>query len=335
MSITIHAGDCRTILPALPSGSVRCCVTSPPYWALRDYGVDGQIGLEATPEEYVEQIISVFREVRRVLTDDGTLWINLGDTYAQGGRGGAGHTSTLAGSRCNVNESRMERVARPKRPTGCKPKDLIGIPWMVAFALRDDGWFLRSDIVWAKPNAMPESVTDRPARAHEYVFLLAKSRRYFYDVDAVRVACSTDDRESPRGSNGHPRTHSGRRPQRGAHGRRGNDGNGMHMPEKWNNPAGRNLRDVWTINSAPYPEAHYATFPPALVEPCVLAGSAVGDTILDPFAGSGTTGMVADRLGRQAVLIDLNPEYAKQALNRVTNDAPLFVDARIVENDVP
>lgn len=332
MSITIHAGDCRTVLPSLPSGSVRCCVTSPPYLWLRDYGVDGQIGLEDTVEEYVAQIVSVFREVRRVLADDGTLWLNLGDTFAQSGRGGAGETSTLQGSRRNVNESRMERVARPKRAPGYKPKDLIGVPWMVALALRDDGWYLRSDVVWSKPNAMPESVTDRPARAHEYLFLLAKSPQYYYDADAVRVPCSTDDRDAPRGSNGHPRMQGGRRPHRGAHGRRGTDGNGMQMPEKWNNPAGRNLRDVWTINSAPYPEAHYATFPPALVEPCILAGSETGDTVLDPFAGSGTTGMVADRLGRNAILIDLNPDYAKQALNRVTNDAPLFVDARIVDD---
>lgn len=338
MSITIHAGDCRTILPSLPSGSVRCCVSSPPYWFLRDYGVDGQIGLEATPEEYVEEMVAVFREVRRVLADDGTLWLNLGDTYAQGRRGGAGDTSTLTGSRRNVNESRVAGVARAKRPAGCKAKDLIGIPWRVAFALQADGWYLRSDIIWHKPNAMPESVTDRPTRCHEYLFLFAKSRRYYYDAAAISEVAAFPDRPnapekiaSPYGQGFTRRARSGNK-SRVYGDQRGRPASHLGASIPWAGDR-RNRRTVWTIATALYAEAHFATFPPALVEPCVLAGSAVGDTMLDPFAGSGTTGMVADRLGRQALLIDLNPDYTRQALNRVKNDAPLFVEARIVDGD--
>lgn len=318
----ILEGDALATLRTLPAESVHCCVTSPPYWGLRDYGVAGQMGSESTPEAFVAGMVAVFSEVRRVLRSDGTCWVNLGDSYASGGRGDRANESgdpKNPGALC---------VARPH--SGLKPKDLVGIPWRVAFALQDDGWYLRSDIIWSKPNPMPESVTDRPTKAHEYLFLLSKSERYFYDANAIREKAIGQTEHDNTGSGyaapGQTQQAGNRKlaQLQGAHGRAGHDGNGMRMGEKWNNPLGRNKRTVWSIATEPFPEAHFATFPTALVEPCILAGSPEGGVVLDPFAGSGTTGLVALRHDREFIGIELNPEYARMARNRILNDAPMF-----------
>jgi DNA modification methylase len=296
---TILIGDCLEVLRGLPDGMAQTCVTSPPYYGLRDYGHAGQIGLEETPDAYVARLVGVFREVRRVLRDDGTLWLNLGDSYAAGGNGGGNKNDTNKGSLT---------VARKVAPAGYKPKDLIGIPWMVAFALRADGWWLRQDIIWHKPNPMPESVTDRCTKAHEYVFLLTKSARYFYDADSIR--------EAPTG-----RTDALSVINTGAD-------NGREKRTLNNDGTiGANARSVWPIATQPYSGAHFATMPPALAERCVKAGSRPGDMVLDPFGGAGTTGLVADRLGRSATLIELSPEYARLARERITADAPLLMVA--------
>jgi DNA modification methylase len=301
----IVCGNSVEVLRQIQDRTFQCCVTSPPYWGLRDYGVDGQLGLEGTPEEYVAHMVEVFREVRRVLRDDGTLWLNLGDSYAANRtyqvpstKGGPKHAPAQGfdGSSSHV-------------PTGMKPKDLVGIPWMVAFALRVDGWYLRSDIIWHKPNPMPEAVKDRPTKAHEYIFLMSKSEKYFYDEEAVRedAVCKrkpgrkiTDTRETY-GMGG------------------GNSGlNGMM--ERYHNgdmPTQRNRRSVWTIPTIPFKGAHFAVFPTDLVEPCVKAGSSVGSIVLDPFSGSGTVGVVCKNLGRSFIGIDLNPEYCEMARKRI------------------
>jgi DNA modification methylase len=337
MAVRIMEGDCLTVLRTLPEQSVNCCVTSPPYFGLRDYGHAGQIGLEPTPDEYVAKMVAVFREVRRVLKDDGTVWLNLGDSYAtQGGRGEArmvelGRPSdgakTVAEARGSASGSKV--------PEGSKPKDLLGIPWRVAFALQADGWYLRSDIIWHKPNPMPESVTDRPTKAHEYIFLLAKQERYYYDAAAIAEEAITNDERRPYGSQGanelDPRGVQGEgKPRTGkALTSPRNDGN------PWNEANGRgfipngltrNRRTVWAVATQPYSGAHFATFPPALIEPCILAGCPEGGTVLDPFGGAGTTGLVADRLQRNALLIELNPTYAQMARDRIHGDAPLFAD---------
>jgi DNA modification methylase len=309
-------GDVRETLAQVPDGSVQCAVTSPPYWGLRDYGEPDQLGLEPTPEEYVANMVAVFREVRRVLRDDGVLWLNLGDSYTGGKQGrDDGHRRNTFGV-FEDGEAKPGHMAgtgknRPV-PTGMKPKDLVGIPWRVAFALQADGWYLRSDIIWHKPNPMPESVTDRPTKSHEYLFLLSKSPTYFYDADAIAEAAlggvvapapSPDKvaRITPSmGTNG-----------TGARTLRGSD-------------TTRNARSVWTITTKPYPGAHFATFPPELAERCIKAGSKPGDTVLDPFAGSGTTGMVATGHGRRAVLCELNPAYADLIVERV---GPMLMEA--------
>jgi len=309
---TILPGDCRTVLPTLPAESVQCIVTSPPYWNLRDYGVDGQLGLEATPDEYVAGMVRVFSEVRRVLCDEGVLWLNLGDGYAQsGGYGAQGASGQMATRTACQPGGARERRNSGRPPMGLKPKDLIGMPWRVAFALQADGWFLRADVIWAKPNPMPESVTDRPTKAHEYVFLLTKSARYFYDADAVREPDAG-------GASGN----KARRVANGEAGRRPADHLGSAVPWE-SNGKGRNLRSVWTIPTQPMPDAHFATFPEALAQRCILAGSRIGDTVLDPFAGTGTVGMVAERHGRPSILIELNPEYVDLAQRR-TAQAGLF-----------
>lgn len=275
----ILTGDVRQRLADIPDGSVRCCVTSPPYWGLRDYGNDGQIGLEQTPEAYVAEMVEVFREVRRTLTDDGSLWLNLGDSYANG-------NGLL------------------------KPKDLVGIPWRVAFALQADGWWLRQDIIWHKPNPMPESVTDRCTKAHEYVFLLTKLAKYHYDADALREQTVTaiDGRGSTqeRKEAGHPTRYG-----------MANRGDGWSMPSISAPEGGRNKRSVWSIATKPFKAAHFAVMPEALVEPCILAGSAKDDLILDPFTGSGTVGSVAIRLGRRFIGCELNPDYVAIAEQRI------------------
>jgi DNA modification methylase len=339
VSIRILKGDCRQVLATLPAASVQCCVTSPPYFGLRNYGVEGQIGLEETPDAYVAEMVAVFREVRRVLKDDGTLWLNLGDSYVSNGRYDAAYEERVDRGRSADKYPAYDPRPAPKA-CGIKPKDLIGIPWMVAFALRADGWYLRKDIIWSKPNPMPESVTDRPTSSHEHVFLLSKAARYYYDADAIRqplaessVQRFAQDIEAQAGSE---RAHGGEKimkavckgdKQRG-HSRR-RDG----FNDRWDSvtkaeqmACGSNARDVWTIATQPFSGAHFATMPPELAERCIKAGTRPGDTVLDPFGGAGTTGLAADRLNRDAVLIELNPDYAALAKARVTDDCPMFAE---------
>lgn len=306
-ALSVLVGDCRAILRSLPSESVQCCVTSPPYWGLRDYGHADQIGQEATPELFVQTMVEVFREVRRVLKADGTCWLNLGDSYAAGksGRtddGTDSQTSTLGPNRCGLpNNSGAGNVIARKAPQGYKPKDLVGIPWMTALALRADGWYLRQDIIWAKPNPMPESVTDRCTKSHEYIFLLSKSERYYYNHEAIKEAATN----RPPG-NTKP-TKAGREYDE-AEGEHHRTSSNLHKIEAVEN---RNRRSVWNVPTSPYAQAHFATYPPDLIKPCVMAGTKPGDVVLDPFGGSGTTGQVALELGRKATLIELNPDYAK------------------------
>lgn len=297
-------GDVRETLRDVPDGIAQTCVTSPPYFGLRDYGAAGQIGQETTPREFVEALVSVMRDVRRVLADDGTLWLNIGDSYAsQGGNGAQGSTSQRAG-RSNI--AAQMKASSTKAPDGYKPKDLLGIPWRLAFALQDDGWWLRSDIVWAKPNPMPESVVDRPTRAHEYVFLLSKRARYLYDADAIREPDS-----AKAAGNGFV----GR--QGGARDAARTGGLGSATP--WTPGAGRNARDVWTIAPQPFKGSHFATMPPALARRCILAGSRRGDIVLDPFGGAATTALAALREGRRAILCELNPEYVELQRKRIAD----------------
>lgn len=304
-SVTIINGDCLEALRAMPAESLHCCVTSPPYFGLRDYGVAGQIGLEPTPDDFVSKMVDVFREVRRVLRDDGTVWLNLGDSYA------AKRTyqvpSTKGGPKHGPGQSAGGRGSEV--PDGLKAKDLIGIPWRVAFALQADGWFLRQDIIWNKPNPMPESVRDRCTKAHEYIFLLSKSERYYFDAEAI-----AEPAVAPKST----WTDHGSEKQRG-HSRRHAGFNGRYADRirELGPPETRNKRSVWTVSTKPFKEAHFATFPPDLIEPCILAGCPPGGTVLDPFGGAGTTGLVAQRHGRNAMLIELNPEYVEIARRRL------------------
>jgi DNA modification methylase len=379
--IKIFVGDCRDVLKTLPENSVHCCVTSPPYYGLRNYGVDGQLGLEETPDEYVANLVEVFRDVRRVLRGDGCAWVNLGDSYAgQGGYRDYGSYDNGTGRQYNSG----------MRPGGgnLKPKDLVGIPWRVAFALQADGWWLRSDIIWHKPNCMPESVTDRPTKAHEYVFLLSKSARYFYDADAVKENNANPSRRDYTPGRGRQISKDFRRSS-------GDNHRGL-----WScDVAGRNKRTVWTIATHPFPGAHFATFPPALIEPMIKAGTSergccprcgapwervvekishfterpghpvrygntkamsakgfgmpsikppsittagwqptcacdAGDpvpcTILDLFGGAGTVGLVAEKLGLDTILIELNPNYAEMARRRILDECgQMFTEIEI------
>jgi DNA modification methylase len=268
----VLVGDALSVLAAIPDGTFACCVTSPPYWGLRDYEDSLQIGAEAQLADYIENLARVFREVHRTLREDGTLWLNLGDSYTSGNR--------------KWRDSDKKNPARamsyrPPTPDGLKPKDLVGIPWRVAFRLQEDGWYLRSDIVWHKPNCQPESVKDRPTRAHEYIFLFSKSDRYYYDYRSV-------------------------------------------MERSDENGRLRNRRSVWSVNTEPFPDAHFATFPENLIIPCIAGGSREGDTVLDPFFGSGTVGVVCRRLGRRFVGIELKPEYADMARIRLDRSCPLW-----------
>jgi DNA modification methylase len=320
--VRIWQGDVIDCLREMPDGIAQTCVTSPPYWGLRDYGADGQIGLEATPDEYVARMVDVFREVRRVLRDDGTLWLNLGDSYAAARGGTYQPAETLAGGvsgrmangeRTNRGRGDGYQPSRDAARFGLKHKDLIGIPWRVAFALQADGWYLRSDIIWAKPNPMPESITDRPTKAHEYVFLLSKSAKYFYDAEAIKEDAYTGGyaRFSTRRARA-----IGREPS-------GNEKSG----DKVKRADTRNARSVWQIATKPYSEAHFATFPPELPERCIKAGSRAGDTVLDPFMGSGTTAWVARNLERHAIGVELNPEYVEIAARRLQQLSLLAADS--------
>lgn len=359
-SWAIIAGDCRDTLRTLDAGSVQTCVTSPPYFGLRDYGDGGQewpavdyatlggtvrvpamrcpLGLEPTPDAFVGHLVLVFREVRRVLADDGTAWLNLGDSFNNRTkvRSSSHHPALNGYTDDNWQERAARGGVRMSSGGGVKEKDLLGIPWMVAFALRADGWYLRMDNIWAKPACMPESVTDRPTRAHEYLFLLAKSKTYFYDADAIRG-------EIRDWSTGGPGTGIADTSERYGAGNGGNDGlsklaqqykdargdDGRDLTatgerHTFVHPKGPNKRSVWTVPLQPFPGAHFATFPPKLIEPCILAGSREGDTVLDPFAGVFTTGMVALRHGRSAIGCELNPEYVALARDRIIADSPLL-----------
>jgi len=287
-TVDVYYGDAWELAPTLEPQSIDCIVTSPPYWGLRDYGHPGQFGLERTPQEYVAKLVDLFARLRPALKDEGTVWLNLGDSYASDIKGSGGHSAkqvSNAGS----------RYAPRRYDPGLKPKDLCGIPWRVAFALQEDGWYLRSDIIWHKPNPMPESVTDRPTKAHEYVFLLAKSERYYFDQEAVREPLDG------------PLHAPGNKPAFGDVLR--NDFRPERMGVVWGNPAGRNIRTVWTITTKPYSGAHFATMPPDLAERCIKAGCPEGGTVLDPFVGSGTTLYVARKLGRNSIGFELNEDY--------------------------
>lgn len=317
MKTQILTGDALEQLGILPDKSVNCFVTSPPYYNLRDYGADGQIGLEKTPEEYIQKLVEVFREARRVLRDDGTLWINIADSYAGSGKGrNADGTYNKKSSKSKqvTNKGCVEGyLTKTTLETIYKPKDLIGIPWMLAFALRADGWYLRQEIIWAKPNPMPESVRDRCTKSHESIFLLSKSRKYYFDANAIAepvtastVARSSPQKDAPRyGGNKYTAT-----PDKFFRTKSGN---------AYDFRPYRNKRDVWTVTTKPFKGAHFATFPPDLIEPCILAGCPRGGTVCDMFGGSGTVGVVARAHGRNAILIDLNPEYTEMKQQRIEN----------------
>lgn len=311
MTVDIRIGDCRTLLAAMGDKSVHCVVTSPPYFGLRDYGVDGQIGLEQTPDEYVAEMVAVFREVRRVLRDDGTLWLNLGDSYAANRKYQV--SSTKGGKKHGPGQSVGGRGS--KVPAGLKPKDLLMIPARVALALQADGWWLRSHIIWNKPNVMPESVRDRPTSAHESIFLLTKSEKYYFDHAAVREPASPASlarigQASFANQTGGPKDYkNGTNPSRSA----------RKTLENFAANPGRNIRNVWTVPTTAFSGGHFAVFPPDLIEPCILAGCPSQGTVLDPFGGAGTTGLVAKQHGRNAILLELNPEYAAMARERIDN----------------
>jgi DNA modification methylase len=304
----IYNENCLIGMKKLPEQSINCCVTSPPYYGLRDYGNDEQIGLEETPEHYVQTMVNVFRDVKRVLRDDGTLWLNLGDSYAGGGKKGdteGAKQKTSKGATWGTND----RLATLKsKINGVKPKDLIGIPWMVAFALRADGWYLRQDIIWNKPNPMPESVKDRCTKAHEYIFLLSKSPKYYYDSEAIKTESIEPDDD--RGSRGNRK----RFPTDKINGIRNS---GVYPMA--------NKRSVWTVNTMPYSEAHFATFPQELIVDCIKAGCPENGVVLDPFMGAGTTAVVSRKLNRNYLGFELNPDYVKIANNRLYNEMGMFL----------
>ena len=329
---TIINGNSLEVLKSLPDNSIDCCVTSPPYYALRDYGCDGQIGLEETPEKYIERLCEVFSEVRRVLTPEGTLWLNIGDSY-NGNK--VGNTEVVKNKK--VSES---NDFHKKLWGGAKPKDLIGIPWMLAFALRSQGWYLRQDIIWQKPNPMPESVTDRCTKSHEYIFLMSKSQKYYFDYEAIQEPCADQSRTNyacgnrtnginkdrndndfgERSKNWKPRTkncqYDGQKP------------NSFHLSRENGEPDKeyyvRNKRDVWSVNVKPCSEAHFATYPFELIKPCILAGCPENGIVLDPFMGSGTTAIVARSLNRNYLGVELNPEYIKIAHKRLEKHLGMF-----------
>jgi len=312
-TVTLHHGDTLDVLRTMPDESVHCVVTSPPYYGLRDYdGQPGQYGLEATPAAYVERMRAVFAEVRRVLRADGTLWLNLGDSYAAAeGQGNRGPSVALEGGGRPSFRRDSANVAAPRRTAvGLPPKNLLGMPWRVAFALQDDGWTLRNEVVWHKPNSMPESVTDRLSTRHEKLFLFSRSRRYEFDLDAIR---------EPQQSLGE--RHEGRSGYRDEHPSKG------RINTRTLNPLGGNPGDLWSIPTSPYPGAHFAVFPPELPRRCILAGCPEGGTVLDPFSGAATTGLVAEQTGRRYIGIDLSENYLRESLDRLRNRAIPFGEA--------
>ena len=334
----ILQGDCRASMASLPAKSVHCVITSPPYFGLRDYGVEGQMGLEPTPDEYVAGMVDVFREVHRVLRDDGTLWLNLGDSYANDGKWGGS-----TGGKATKALHGADGLGRRKVTTGLKPKDLIGIPWRVAFALQADGWYLRQDIIWSKPNPMPESVRDRCTKAHEYIFMFSKQPKYFYDHEAIKTppseALLRQVQEGYNGADTKDYVEGGAQSASGTKARiiqkarekidkqRGHSRRHAGFNDRWDamsfdeqRSLGANKRSVWTVAPKPFREAHFATFPPDLIEPCVLAGCPEGGTVLDPFFGAGTTGLVAEKHGRRYIGCELNPAYIDIAKRRLGID---------------
>ena len=307
ISTKIMNGDCIKMMQTLPDKSVNCCVTSPPYFGLRDYGHEGQIGLEESPDAFVKKIVEVFREVKRVLKDDGTLWLNIGDSYASY-RDGKATPDTTRGSSTGTlvaKGSAKNRMSSTFLGSDVKHKDLIGIPWMLAFALRADGWYLRQDIIWHKPNPMPESVTDRCTKSHEYIFLFSKNGAYYFNNDAIKEPAKnwgTRDRSEMRGGTQDPLLKH----------------HGLAGKPFDVNPT-RNKRDVWTVATKPYKGAHFATYPPELIRPCILAGCPKGGIVLDPFGGSGTTAAVANEEERNAILCELNSAYIPMIQERIKN----------------
>ena len=306
--------DALCALKEMPNCSADMCVTSPPYYNLRDYGMDGQIGTESTPEEYIRRLVDIFHEVKRVLKDDGTLWIVIADSYAGSakGRNKSGTTVTMKNTKQLSNVGSHNGTLSKTTATNCKNKDLIGVPWLLAFALRDDGWYLRSDIIWDKSsNVFPESVKDRCTKAHEYIFMFAKSKKYYFDSDAIKEPVAAS---------------SLKRAQYGWHGKGiNNNGNYAGLPQidqmgtRFVKPEGRNKRDVWHVNTHSYSKGHYASYPPELIRPCILAGCKAGGVVLDPFLGSGTTAMVALQECRDYIGIELQKEYEPLITERIEN----------------
>lgn len=352
----IYSGDCLVTLRSFPDKIANCFVTSPPYYGLRDYGVAGQIGLEPSPEEYIEILVGILREARRVLRDDGTLWLNIGDSYTHNGGAYGNEKSTLAGTKHGEHMGAKRFV---KKGLGLKPKDLIGIPWMLAFALRADGWYLRSDIIWHKKNCMPESVTDRPTRSHEYIFLLSKSKSYFYDYEAIKEpavydidgtgTASRKARQKPDNKSMPMGLNAGIRPPKvdntkaaaflnaaafdgkNSDKQRGHARRHAGFNDRWDNMdkteqcmGMRNKRDVWNVATSMYPEAHFATFPPELIIPCIKAGCPIDGLVIDPFMGAGTTALVARSLNRNFIGCELNPEYIQIAEARLKTELGMF-----------
>lgn len=343
----ILQGDCLKVLKTLPTESIDCCITSPPYWALRDYGVEGQLGMEKTPEEFIGKLTDIFREVRRVLKKEGTLWLNLGDSYLGGGFGVTSDDAPITGKQATNRgteniETRKKLGALKRKHETIKQKDMVGIPWMAAFALRADGWYLRQDIIWAKPNPMPESVTDRCTKSHEYIFLMSKSKQYYFDNEAIKEKSAestlprmlrgvSEDHKNVNGAPGQT-PHSMNKPRKNYTKEMAGGGTSMLNHNGYfkadGSPIGvlgmRNKRDVWTVMTSPFPEAHFATYPEGLIAPMIKAGCPENGIVLDPFMGVGTTGLVAQKLVRNYIGIELNPEYIKIAEERLKNK-PLFL----------
>lgn len=314
----IIIGDALEVTKRIADNYVDCCITSPPYYGLRDYGVLGQIGQEESPEEYIEKLVILFREIRRILRPDGTLWVNIGDCYSGSGKGRLKDGTHSMGKSKSSDYEGVSSGFLKKTKSNCKDKDLIGIPWMLAFALRADGWYLRQEIIWQKPNAMPESVKDRCTRSHEHIFMLAKSKTYYYNAEAIKETCVNGDPSRPRGSRGTERHNAGLRKQDAV-----NKSTYTGFNERYfsgEKRKYRNKRDVWTVSTAGFKGAHFATFPERLIVPCVLAGSREGGTIIDPFFGAGTTGKVAKDNGRAFIGIEINVDYAKISADRTGID---------------